>query len=171
MSLYYLFEESVHLKPYDECIWSRDGCYTWKQTYDRVHQFAQWFLRQGIKPGDLVAFYLMNSAEFVQAWLGLWAIGAAPAMINYNLAGKALVHCLKLSGSKLLVVDDDPELFARIEDERAHIEGQLDMNIVTLDAGAKRKIRELEPDRPSDLLREGVVGDGPMSIFYTRHVS
>jgi hypothetical protein len=92
-------------------------------------------------------------------------------MINYNLAGKALVHCLKLSGSKLLVVDDDPELFARIEDERAHIEGQLDMNIVTLDAGAKRKIRELEPDRPSDLLREGVVGDGPMSIFYTRHVS
>lgn len=168
VSLYYFFEESVQRKPNDECIWSRDGCYTWQQTYDRVHQFAQWFLQQGVKPGDLVAFYLTNSAEFIQAWLGLWAIGAAPAMINYNLAGKALIHCLKVSGAKLLLADEDPELASRLEDERTSIEGELGMRVSFLDSAAKREIRGMKAERPSDAFRKGVKGDWPMSIFYTR---
>jgi acyl-CoA synthetase (AMP-forming)/AMP-acid ligase II len=168
ISLYYFFEESVLRKPNDEAIWSRDGCYTWQQTYDRVHQFSQWFLQQGVKPGDLVSFYLTNSAEFVMAWLGLWAIGAAPAMINYNLAGKALMHCLKVSGAKLLLVDEDPELVARIDDLRADIEGQLGMRITVLDREVKKVIRTMKAERPEDAFREGVKGDWPMSIFYTR---
>lgn len=168
ISLYYFFEESVLRKPNDEAIWSRDGCYTWQQTYDRVHQFARWFLQQGVKPGDLVSFYLMNSAEFVMAWLGLWAIGAAPAMINYNLSGKALIHCLKVSGAKSLLVDEDPELVARIEDMRADIEGQLGIRITVLDREVKKDIRTMKAERPEDRFREGVKGDWPMSIFYTR---
>lgn len=168
ISLYYFFEESVKRKPNDEAIWSRDGCYTWQQTYDRVNQFAQWFLEQGVKPGDLISFYLTNSAEFVMAWLALWAIGAAPAMINYNLAGKALIHCLKVSGAKLLLVDEDPELIGRIEDEKANIEGQLGMKISVMDATVKRDIRAIKAERPEDTFREGVKGDWPMSIFYTR---
>lgn len=91
-------------------------------------------------------------------------------MINYNLAGKALIHCLKVSGAKLLLVDEDPELVARIEDERANIEGQLGMRISVLDAGAKRDIRGMKAERPSDAFREGVKGDWPMTIFYTRYV-
>jgi acyl-CoA synthetase (AMP-forming)/AMP-acid ligase II len=102
------------------------------------------------------------------AWLGLWAIGAAPAMINYNLAGKALMHCLKVSGAKLLLVDEDPELVARIDDVRADIEGQLGMRITVLDRDVKKVIRTMKAERPEDAFREGVKGDWPMSIFYTR---
>lgn len=104
------------------------------------------------------------------AWLGLWAIGAAPAMINYHLAGKALIHCLKVSGAKLLLVDEDTELVARIEDERADIEAQLGMKILVLDADAKRDIRAMKAERPDDAYRKGVKGNWPMSIFYTRSV-
>ena len=167
VSLYYFFEESALRKPNDEAIWSRDGCYTWRQTYDQVHQFAQWFLQQGVKPGDLVSFYLTNSAEFVMAWLALWAIGAAPAMINYNLAGKALIHCLSVSGAKMLLVDEDPELVAKIEDVRTDIEG-LRMRICVLDAAVKRDVRAMKAERPEDSFRDGVKGDWPMCIFYTR---
>jgi acyl-CoA synthetase (AMP-forming)/AMP-acid ligase II len=102
------------------------------------------------------------------AWLGLWAIGAAPAMINYNLAGKALMHCLKVSGAKLLLVDEDPELVARIDDVRADIEGQLGMRITVLDRELKKVIRTMKAERPEDAFREGVKGNWPMSIFYTR---
>lgn len=86
-SLYYFFEDSVKKRQNDDCIWSREGCYTWNQTYERVNQYAQWYLEQGVKPKDLVCFYMMNSPDFVFAWLGLWAIGAAPAMINYSKCG------------------------------------------------------------------------------------
>lgn len=104
------------------------------------------------------------------AWLALWSIGAAPAMINYNLAGKALIHCLRVSGAKMLLVDEDSELVARIDDVRADIEGQLGMRISVLDAGAKKDIRAMKAERPADSFRDGVKGDWPMSIFYTRCV-
>jgi acyl-CoA synthetase (AMP-forming)/AMP-acid ligase II len=167
--LYYLFEDSAHTRLNDDCIWSREGCYTWAQTYNRVNQYAQWYLEQGVKPHDLVSFYMTNSPDFIFAWLGLWAIGAAPAMINYNLSGKALMHCLRVAGSKLILVDEDPELRKRIEDARDEIEG-LGNRIVVLDNEFRRQIDGKSEERPGDELREGVQGNWPMSIFYTRFV-
>jgi acyl-CoA synthetase (AMP-forming)/AMP-acid ligase II len=110
----------------------------------------------------------MNSPDFVFAWLGLWAIGASPAMINYNLAGKALLHCLKVSGSSLILVDQDPELVARIETARADIEGQLGMTIRVIDSETKKDIRAHKAERPGDEHRVGVQANWPMCIFYTR---
>lgn len=167
MSLYYFFEDSVKRVPNNECIWSREGCYTWTQTYDRANQYAQWFLSQGVKPHDYVAFYLTNSPDFIFAWLGLWAIGAAPAMINYNLAGRALTHCLKVSGATLLLVDEDPALVGRIEEARAQIEGDLGMYIRILNPEVKKDIRSRKAERPADIHREVVQGDWPMAMFYT----
>ncbi len=61
----------------------------------------------GVQPGDCVGFYLQNSPDFVLGWLGLLAIGCYPAMINYNLVGGALVHCVKIAECKVLLVDED----------------------------------------------------------------
>ena len=47
----------------------------------------------------------MNSEKFIFMWLGLWAIGAKPAFINYNLTGKALAHCIRVSTSRLMFID------------------------------------------------------------------
>ena len=124
-----------------------------------------------MKPKDFVSFYLTNSPDFVFAWLGLWAIGASPAMINYNLAGKALMHCLGVSGASLLLVDEDPALKARVEEVQEQIEGELKMRIIVMDKDLKNGIRSLNAERPSDTYRERVKGDDPMVIFYTRFVS
>ena len=123
-----------------------------------------------MKPHDYVAFYLTNSPDFVLAWLGLWAIGAAPAMINYNLAGNALIHCLKVPKAKLLLVDEDPALRARIDEERGKIEGDLGMNVVVFDKNVKNQVLAQEAKRPEDAYREGIKGDWPMVMFYTRFV-
>ena len=124
-----------------------------------------------MKPHDYVAFYLTNSPDFVLAWLGLWAIGAAPAMINYNLAGKALIHCLKVPKAKLLLVDEESALRARIDEEREMIEGELGMNVVVLDEQVKNKVRDQEAKRPEDAYRDEIKGDWPMVMFYTRFES
>lgn len=170
LSLYYFFEDSVKRRQNEDCIWSREGCFTWSQADERVNQYAQWFLSQGVQPNDLVSFYMMNSPDFIFAWLALWAIGAAPAMINYNLAGNALIHCLKVAGSGLILVDQDADLVARIDEVRTEIEQALTMKIHVLDACAKDAIFSLKPERPDDLFRERVKGNSPMSIFYTRSV-
>jgi acyl-CoA synthetase (AMP-forming)/AMP-acid ligase II len=64
-------------------------------------------LEANVQPGDCVGFYLQNSPDFVLGWLGLLAIGCYPATINYNLVGKALVHCVKIAECKVLLVDED----------------------------------------------------------------
>jgi acyl-coenzyme A synthetase/AMP-(fatty) acid ligase len=125
-------------------------------------------LQSGVQPGKLVAMYMMNRPEFLFAHLGSWAIGSAPAWINYNLAGDSLVHCLKVAEAKIIVVDEDAECRARIEEVRHRLEGELGMTIIVLDQLQKGEISRLEPKRPGDELRVGAKGKFPLFLFYTR---
>lgn len=124
-----------------------------------------------MRPGTLVAFYLQNSADFVFAVLGSWGTGSAPALINYNLGGQGLLHCLRISGAQVLLVDADEGCRQRIEEVKAEIEGELGMTIVIVDDETKAKIAAREPKRPEDALREGVKPTDPMCLMYTRCVS
>ena len=92
-------------------------------------------------------------------------------VINHNLAGKALTHCLGVPGAKLLLVDEEPAFQKRIEDERAFIEGELGMKIVLLDQELKNEIKNSEAERPGDEHRSQVKGDWPMAMFFTRFVN
>jgi hypothetical protein len=91
-------------------------------------------------------------------------------MINHHLAGDALIHCLKVAGGKLLLVDEDPEAIERVEAVRARIEGELGMTIRILNKELKGEICRLAPERPADELRRDMKGTFPMSLFYTRCV-
>lgn len=114
--------------------------------------------------------YMMNRPEFMFTHLGSWSIGSAPAWINYNLAGDALVHSLKVSGAKVLVVDEDKDCRARIEAVRERLESELGIKILVLDSQLKGDISRMEPKRPENELRAGVKPNFPLFLFYTRLV-
>jgi acyl-CoA synthetase (AMP-forming)/AMP-acid ligase II len=138
--------------------------------YERINQFGHWFLTQGVTPGDLVALYMQNSPDFIFAWLGLWSIGAAPAMINFHLTEKALIHCLRISGARLVLIDDDPELIARIEGVALAIENELGLSPVILNSELKTELYSQGGERPDNIYRENVRGNWPVGLFYTRSV-
>ncbi|KLU89224.1 fatty acid transporter [Magnaporthiopsis poae ATCC 64411] len=165
LSPYYLVEEVVRQRPDEEAIWSRAGCYTWKAFYDRVNQFAQWFLAQGVKQKDLVAIFMGNSPEFVMVWVALLAIGAAPAMINHNLASQPLVHCLKVSTAKLMLVDVAPATEKNVIDIQPDLDA-MGVRAVRLD-DVRADIFSLEPVRPGDEHRAGTKPNWPFGLFYT----
>jgi acyl-CoA synthetase (AMP-forming)/AMP-acid ligase II len=60
-----------------------------------------------VEKNEIVAMDFVNSEKFVWVWFGLWSIGAKPAFINYNLTGKPLVHTIKTSTARLVLVDED----------------------------------------------------------------
>ena len=157
----------------EECMWYRTQpseqaiTYTWTETYQNSCRYAQFLLQNGVKPGELMATYLINSPEVMFSMAGSWAIGSAPALINYNLGGDGLVHCLKVAQSKILLVDGDASCRERIEAERPRIENELGMRIIVLDAATKATIASMEPTRPEDEYRNGVTGEFPIFIFYT----
>ncbi|KAF4549909.1 AMP-binding enzyme-like protein 25 [Elsinoe fawcettii] len=167
LSLWYFFEQSVRRMPKtEECIWSRMGTYNWQDTHANACRYAQFLLQHDVQPGELVSFYLMNSPEFIFAYLATWAIGTAPALINYNLTGDALIHCLKLAGSKVILVDEESDCRARIEESRSRIE-ELGMRIVILDSATKAHLLSLPPKRPERKYRAPVKPTWPMCLIYT----
>lgn len=167
ISVWYLFEETVRLHPNATCLWSREGEITFQQLHDQACQYGNYFLSLGIKSGDLVAFYLQNCIELPVIWFGLWSIGCAPAFINYNLAGKALVHCLKVSGAEFLLVDVDEECVERMNGERSAIEEELNMKPLFLDQSLKTHVGTFSAVPPDDKLRRNVDPMFPCCLFYT----
>lgn len=165
VSPWYFFETHAQQMPNDECIWWREGSYTWAEAYHRVNQYAQFFLTQGIKPGDLVALFMANSPDFVFAWAALWAIGAAPALINHNLTKAALLHCLAISNAPLVLADGRPELLRRIDDVKDELATK-GVQVVKLD-NVKAEINAMRGERPGNELREGVTLGSPFGLFYT----
>ena len=142
------------------CLWTRERSYTYREVHDRAVQYAHFFLSCGVKAGELVAVYLQNRAEFLFTWLGLWAIGCAPAAINYNLSGDALVHCLRISGARLVIEDEDPECRARMDEVRGVLSGFDIRGIEAIDLSGF----------PTSIFQDGAMnmaGEFPAMLLYT----
>ncbi|KAF2474302.1 acetyl-CoA synthetase-like protein [Lindgomyces ingoldianus] len=167
LSLWYAFANQADKYPDHLCIWSREQMYSWKETHDRAVQWAQFFLSNGVQPGDMVATYLMNSADFLVIWLALWCIGCAPAMLNYHLKGASLIHCLKISGVKVVLVDPDKECQKRIEGSRQEIEEELAITAFCINDELKKKVETSSVVVPNDSYRDSVTGPSPTCLLYT----
>jgi acyl-CoA synthetase (AMP-forming)/AMP-acid ligase II len=108
----------------------------------------------------------MNSADFVVIWLGLFCIGCAPAHLNYNLKGDALIHCLKIAGVKMVLVDEDPECKARFEECEGRV-SELGVRAYTVGETLLEKVFSGPLNVPGDEYRENVVGTDPTCLLYT----
>ena len=168
MSPWYLFEErAASLGDSRLCLWSRAGTLTWRQAYQHACKYA-WFLRPfNIQRGRMVALFLTNSNELVLSYLAAWALGSGTALVNYHLGGDALIHCLKLCRSNLVLVDPESEVRSRIEAVRDRIEGELGMTIVILDDAKKSEILSLDPVRPDDSFRHDIAPQDALMIIFT----
>ena len=71
-----------------------------------ANRYAHWALAQGIGRGETVALILPNRLEYLPIWYGLTKVGVAAALINNQLTGAALAHCLNISGAGHCLVDD-----------------------------------------------------------------
>ena len=166
LSPWYILAEVCARQPDDRAIWTRERSWTFREFHDQTVRYAQWLLENGIGPGDLVAMYLHNSAEFLMIMFATHCIGAGPALINYNLEGKALMHCLSVCETKLMLVDADPGCQQRIEGSRAEIEGY-GTKLVTLDAALKQQIGSRAAVVPDDSLRRNMKPEWPYALIYT----
>ncbi|MEL6520003.1 MAG: long-chain-acyl-CoA synthetase [Pseudomonadota bacterium] len=69
----------------------------------RANQVADWALKQGFKPGDTIALNMENCPDFVAIWFGLSKVGVVTALINCNLEGAGLTHCIEIVDAKAVI--------------------------------------------------------------------
>ena len=72
----------------------------WKALNALANQYAHALKGLGIKRGDCAALVMENRIEFLATLIGLNKLGAIAALINTNLRGKALTHCMKITDAR-----------------------------------------------------------------------
>jgi len=83
---------------------STDGSLSYQGLAARCRQYARWALSSGLAAGDVVALFMPNSAEYLAVWLGLTRVAVTVALINSQLEGDALVHCILIASSRVVLV-------------------------------------------------------------------
>jgi fatty-acyl-CoA synthase len=76
--------------------------------FDQIaNRYAHWARGQNLRRGQTVALFMPNRLEYPAIWYGLSKVGVAAALINNQLTGAALRHCLDISGATHVLVDGD----------------------------------------------------------------
>jgi fatty-acyl-CoA synthase len=76
--------------------------------YDRrANRYARWALSNGVGKGDVVCLLMSNRPEYVAIWLGVVRAGGVVALLNTNLRGAALAHCINIVRPRHIIVADD----------------------------------------------------------------
>lgn len=140
--------------------------WTYRETYDNVLKYAAWLKNsKGVQKGDIVAINFLNSEVFIFLWLALWSLGAKPAFINYNLTGKALLHCISVSTTKLLLVDDSLEDKLTPDVVESLSSSSVEWFIVS--TSTINSIQALAPHRDPDESRQGQRLQDMAILIYT----
>ena len=91
---------------------------TYAQLDALANRYANWAKGRGIKRGDTVALFMPNRIEYLAVWYGLSKVGVATALINNQLYGPALAHCLNVSGAAHVIADaETAAIFEAVRDQ------------------------------------------------------
>jgi fatty-acyl-CoA synthase len=90
---------------------------TYRQFEARANQFAHWGLSIGLKKGDCVALFMENRPDYIAFWAGMAKIAVKTALVNNNLTGAGLAHCVKIINARAIVMN--PELAPNFESARS----------------------------------------------------
>ncbi len=126
-----------------------------------ANRFAAWGDEQKLQHNDTVALLLPNRPEYVPAWMGLAKIGVASALINNNLTGAALAHCISISNANHVITDT--EGLTALDTIRAGLARPVTIWVIDAasDLGEGRqaldlKTPKLPPERPPRERRAGL---------------
>ncbi len=82
-------------------------CMTYRELSERASQYARWALDQGLSKGETVCLLMTNRPEYFAVWLGITSVGGVVGLLNTNLVGPSLAHCISTVRPKHLIVAGD----------------------------------------------------------------
>src|SRR5580704_17097933 len=143
---------------------------SYRQLAGRANRYARWALGENLAKGETVGLLMPNRPEYMAIWLGITAIGGVVALLNTNLRGLALAHCIDIVAPKHLIVAT--ELFEQYQSTAAHLSTR--PKVWTHDADASsiefpridRDVERYSPERLGAHERRGVtIADRALAIY------
>jgi len=134
-----------------------------------ANRYAHWAKGQNLRRGQTVALFLPNRLDYFPVWYGLSKIGVVTALINNQLSGLPLAHCLNISGAAHVIVDG--ETSPVFEQARLLLEKPMQQWVIGHAHGDQRDLSQalkscsqLPPDRS---VRDGMTARDTALFIYT----
>ncbi len=80
---------------------------SWRELNALTNRYAHSLRRLGVERGHTVSVMLENRIEFLSAVLALNKLGATAALLNTNLTGGPLAHCMAITDSRVCIVGEE----------------------------------------------------------------
>jgi fatty-acyl-CoA synthase len=100
-------EEIAARYPNKQALYSAGESLTYGALVARSRRYSRWALAQGLGRGEVVALLMANRPEYVAIWLGIIRAGGAVALLNTNLTGAALAHCIDIVAPRHVIAAAD----------------------------------------------------------------
>jgi fatty-acyl-CoA synthase len=143
---------------------------TYRQLVGRTNRYARWALGEGLAKGETVGLLMPNRPEYMAIWLGVTAVGGVVALLNTNLRGPALAHCVDIVAPRHLIIA--AELFDQYRSATAHLSTRPKIWAHDSNTGSiefpriDRDIERYSPERLSPAERRGVtIADRALAIY------
>jgi fatty-acyl-CoA synthase len=134
-----------------------------------ANRFAHWGKGLNLRRGAVVALFMPNRLEYFAVWYGLSKIGVVTALINNQLSGMPLAHCLNIAGASHVIVD--PETARSSRPPGSCVDRPLQQWIMGPAHGDQRDLvqalkscSQLPPDRA---VREGMTAKDTALLIFT----
>jgi fatty-acyl-CoA synthase len=99
-----VIEEIAHSRGETPALLSAGECLTYRGLTERANRYARWALAHGLGKGETVGLLMPNRPEYMAIWLGITSVGGIAALLNSNLQGPALAHCIDVVAPKHVIV-------------------------------------------------------------------
>jgi len=134
-----------------------------------ANRYAHWAKGLNLRRGQVVALFMPNRLEYFPIWYGLSKVGVVTALINNQLAGLPLAHCLNIAGAAHVIVD--PDTSPVFEQARVSLERPMQQWVLGPAHGDQRDLAQalkscssLPPDRS---VREGMTAADTALLIFT----
>ena len=71
---------------------------------EQSNRYARWALDQHLAEGEAVCLLMPNRPEYLAIWLGITRVGGVVSLLNTNLVGPSLAHCVKIASPRHIIV-------------------------------------------------------------------
>jgi len=92
---------------------------TWKEFDDRVNRVANALIDRGVRKGDKVIHWMMNSINWLEAYFGVIRTGAWAVPLNFRFTGQDFKYCADIAEGKLMILSE--QFIDRVQEVRSQL--------------------------------------------------
>jgi acyl-CoA synthetase (AMP-forming)/AMP-acid ligase II len=92
---------------------------TWKEFDERVNRVANALINRGIKKGDKVIHWMVNSINWLEAYFGIIRTGAWAVPLNFRFTSQDFKYCADIVDAKTMVLSE--QFIDRVKEVRPQL--------------------------------------------------